>query len=149
MENKGVFTKSLAIAGSVFAWFPLIMPVVFSLGSVVARGVFRFDYLMPAELFPVALLGGCLLLWGALRARMHQRLIGPALGAAFGLLVLGQVVAVYSGLASGEIEPTGFWWGVVLTSVVLYIFSLVVMGLGGLLLLRDLFKPSRLPVRSF
>jgi peptidoglycan/LPS O-acetylase OafA/YrhL len=97
-----------------------------------------FDYLMPAELFPLALAGGCLLIWAALRARSRR-----GLGIAAGLLVVGQVLAVVTGLASGETEPAGWQWALVLASIAGYSLALVVVGVGGLLLLRDLFKPPQ------
>ena len=96
---------------------------------------------MPAELFPVALVGGGLLIWAALRARSRRRIIGWGLGVAVGSLVGGQALAVVTGLASGETEPTGWWWALVLTSIVVYALALVVIGVGGVMLLRDLFKP--------
>jgi hypothetical protein len=110
--------------------------------------MFRFDYLMPAELFPVALAGGLLLIWAALRARSRQRLIGWGLVIAAGLLVGGQALAVVTGLASGETEPVGLWWALVLASLVIYTLALVDMGVGGVLLLRDLFRTSRSPTES-
>ena len=67
-EKRGVFTKILAIAGTVLVWIPLLAPVLFSMIFSVKSGMFRMDYLMPAELFYFALLGGVLLLWAALRA---------------------------------------------------------------------------------
>jgi hypothetical protein len=59
------------------------------------------------------------------------------------LLVGGQVLAVVTGLASGEAEPAGGRWTVVLASIVVYSLALVAMGVGGVLLLRDLFKARR------
>jgi hypothetical protein len=97
---------------------------------------------VPAELFPAALAGGGLLLWAALRARSRRRLIGWGLGIAVGLLVGGQVLAVVTGLASGEAGPAG-WWTIVLASIVAYSLAVVAMGVGGVLLLRDLFKARR------
>ena len=143
MQEKGVFTKVLAIAGTALVWFPLLVPVVFSAVVLMKDHSFRFDYLMPAELFPAALIGGGLLLWAALRARSRRGLIGGGFGIAAGLLVGGQVLAVVTGLASGETEPTGGWWMLVLASILLYALALVVMGIGGALLLRDLFTPSK------
>jgi hypothetical protein len=54
------FTKFLAIAGAVLVWFPLLAPVLFWIPRLVRGGmfIFRFDYLIPAELFPFTLLGG-------------------------------------------------------------------------------------------
>jgi hypothetical protein len=148
MEKKGVLTKILAIVGTVLVWFPILAPVLLSVAVIIKERMFRFDYLMPAELFPAALVGGGLLIWAALRARSRRRLIGWGLGIAVGLLVGGQVLAVVTGLASGETEPTGWWWALVLASIVVYSLALVVIGVGGVLLLRDLFKPPRSPTGS-
>lgn len=95
---------------------------------------------MPAELCPVALIGGGLLLWAAVRARLHRKLIGWGIGSAAGLLVGGQTLAIGTGLASGAIEPAGVWWALALASILGYAVALVVVGGGGVLLLRDLFR---------
>ena len=84
-------------------------------------------------------IGGGLLFWAALRARSHHRLVGWGLGIAAGLLVGGQVLAVATGLASGETEPAGWQWALVLASIAAYSLTLIVVGVGGVLLLRDLF----------
>lgn len=144
MEKKGVLTKNLAIAGTVLVWIPVLAPVLFSAARLIQGRIFLFDYLMPAELFPIALMGGGLLLWGALRARKQRKLIGWGLAIAVGLLVGSQVLAVVTGLASGETEPTGWRWALVLGSIIAYALALVGIGVGGILLLRDLFKPAQL-----
>ena len=144
MGKRGALTKILAVTGTVLVWLPILAPVLLSLALLISKHIFRFDYLMPAELFPVALAGGGLLIWAALRAHSRQRLIGWGLGIAAGLLVGGQVLAVVTGLASGETEPAGWRWMLVLASLVFYSLALVAMGAGGVLLLRDLFKPPRL-----
>ena len=143
MKNKGTFTKILAIMGTVLIWFPLLAPVLLSLILSISRGRFRIDYLMPAELFPFALAGGLLLLWAAIRARSQRGLIGWGLGIAAGLLVGGQALAVATGLASGETEATGWQWALVLGSLIAYILALIAVGVGGVLLLRTLYKPKK------
>jgi peptidoglycan/LPS O-acetylase OafA/YrhL len=148
MAKKGVLTKTLAIVGTVLVWFPILAPILFSVLALTIERMFRFDYLMPAELFPAALIGGGLLLWAALRARSRRRLIGWGLGIAVGLLVGGQALAVVTGLASGETEPAGWWFALVLASIAAYSLALVAMGVGGALLLRDLFKARRSPTEG-
>jgi hypothetical protein len=137
IRKLGFLTKTLAIIGNLLVWLPILAPVF----------IFRFDYLIPAELFPIPLVGSLLLLWGARRARMYQKLIG--MGIVFTILILigGQVIASITGLASGEIEPTGWPWALVLGSIMFYILALVVIGIGGLLLLRDsFFLPQKEPI---
>ncbi len=133
-------TKALALVGTVLAWLPILATIVFSIIGTIAQGAFRFDYLMPAELFPLALIGGGLLLWAALRARSRQGLVGWGLGVAAALLVAGQILAVVTGLASGNAEPGGWTWAVVIGSLVVYTLAVIEMGVAGTLLLGDLFR---------
>ncbi len=95
---------------------------------------------MPAELFPIAMLGGGMLLWAALRARSRRGLIGWGLVIAVGMLFGGQALAVITGLASGETEPTPWLMALVLVPIGIYVLALVAVGIGGVLLVRDLFK---------
>jgi hypothetical protein len=142
MGKKDVVTKILAITGTVLVWFPILAPVFFSVIAFIDMRIFRFDYLMPAELFPVALVGGGLLFWASVRAHSRRRLVGWGLVIAVGLLVGSQALAVITGLASGRIEPSGWQWVLVLILLSGYSLTLVATGIGGVLLLRDLFKPS-------
>ena len=143
MVNKVSLTKILAVVGTILVWFPILAPALLSVALAIRERIFRFDYLMPAELFLVALIGGCLLIWAALRAHSHQRIIGSGLGIAVCLLVGSQVVALVTGLASGQVESVGWWRALVLTLLIAYSLALGVSGFGGLLLLRDLFKMHR------
>jgi hypothetical protein len=140
MEKKDGFTKILAILGTILIWFPILAPFILGTGSLIRSGMFRFDYLMPAELFPSALLGGISLFWAAMRARSYHKLIGWGLVIAVGMLFGGQGLAVVTGLASGETEPTPLLIGLVLTPIIIYALLLAAVGVGGILLVRDLFK---------
>ena len=62
------------------------------------------------------------------------------LGFAAGLLVGSQLLAVVTGLASSEAEPAGLMRVLVLAMIGGYSLALIVIGVGGALLLRDLFK---------
>lgn len=143
MENKSTLTKGLAIVGAVLAWFPLLAPVLLSMIFFIAEGEFRFDYLMPAELFPFALAGSLLLLWAAIRARARLKPIAWGLGIAVGMWVGGQALAVVTGLASGETEPAGVPWALVLGLLIAFTLALIAVGVGGIMLLIDLFKTKK------
>ncbi len=146
MSKKDVFTKTLATAGTVLVWLPILAPVLLAVTVSVRAHVSllsHLDYLMPAELFPVALVGGGLLLWAALRTRVRRRLVAGSLAGAVILLVGSQAVAVVTGLASGRTEPTGWQWALVLALLALFVLALIAMGVGGVLLLRDFFKTAR------
>lgn len=140
MEKKDGFTKILAIFGTVLMWFPVLAPIILAVGSLILAGMFRFDYLMPAELFPSALFGGAMLLWAAVRAHSHRGLIGWGLAVAVGMLFGGQALAVVTGLASGETEPTAWLMALVLVPIGIYALSLVAVGVGGVQLVRDLYR---------
>jgi hypothetical protein len=141
MDKKSRLTKMLAILGTSLVWLTVLSPVVFWLGFSLRRGVIdleHFDYLLPAELFLVALVGGGLLVWAALRAGRRLKLIVACLGVAILALVGGQALAVVSGLATGEKPTGGGEWALVMGSLVMYILALAGMGVGGMLLVREL-----------
>lgn len=138
--KKDALAKSLAIFGVLFVWFPLLAPVIFGLLSLAADHRFRFDYLMPAELFPVGFLGGLLLVWAARRSGVKQKLIGWGLVIAIASLVLNEVLAVGTGLASGEMEPEGFWFLLLNATLVIFWLAMILTGIGGVLLVNQLFK---------
>lgn len=143
MEKKDTFTKVLAIVGAVLVWIPLLAPVLFSAIRLIQVGDFLFDYLMPAEMFPLALVGSGLLLWAAFRARSRRGLIGWGLVVAVAFLVGGQAFAVATGLASGAREATGWLFAVAIGAILIFVLALVVVGIGGILLTSDLFKEVR------
>lgn len=143
MQSKNSLTNLLAIFGTLLVWFPTLLPVLVAALSLIEGGDLRFDYLLPAEYFPIALLGGLLLIWAAWRAHLRLRWISWSLAAALGFPVFGQVVASLSGLASGETEPVGLWWNVVLAAFAGFFIALLFLGAGGILLLRDLYRQQQ------
>lgn len=144
MKEKNIFTKMLAIIGTILVWLPIFVPIFFSIVSIFSDRVFRFDYLMPAELFLLVLVGGFLLFWAGGRAHEKRGLIGWGLGLAVGLLVGSQALAVVTGLANGETQPGGWQWVLVLGMLAGYIFAVMAVGIGGVRLWRDIFKGPRL-----
>jgi MFS family permease len=150
MAKKNVFTKILAIAGTVLVWFPITAPILLliprlirGLSSGFGLGHLNFDYLMPAELFPSFLVGAGLLLWAAIRERSQINIIAWTIGLSILFPVLGSVIATVTGLASGATEPTGWQWALVLAALGLFYLTMMLTGVGGILLLRDLFKRLR------
>lgn len=142
MKNNSLPTSILAILGTMLVFFPLLTPVVVSVARLIEARRFLFDYLMPAEFFPLVLIGGFLLMLAAIRTRKYRGLIGWGLGGAVVLLAGSQGLAVVTGLASGRTTPGGWQWALVLAGLVAYILAVIVTGIGGVLLLRDLFKPQ-------
>ena len=144
MRQISLVSKILAFAGCLLVWLTILSPLLFGAADVIVnRGRFHLDYLMPAEFFPVALVGGGLLFFSAWRARSQRGLIGWGLGAALTALVASQGLAVVTGLASGETQPADLWWVLVFVLLVIYILALIVVGLGGFFLVRNLFTVKR------
>jgi len=75
MGNKDSCTKILAILGSILVWLRLLAPFIFGIASLIGDGMFRFDFLMPAELLPMELAGAGMLIWAAFRSRRYWKLI--------------------------------------------------------------------------
>jgi hypothetical protein len=142
MTTRDTLTKFLAGAGTLLAWLPIVAPLVLAVGAYVTRGRFLLDYLMPAELFPIALIGGGALLWAALRAQEYGAWIGRSLAVAIGLLFASQGLAEVTGLASGETAIGGWQWLLVLAMLAGYVLALAATGVGGILLLRDQLRRS-------
>ena len=143
MDKKNIFTRILAGIGLLLVWLPIVAPILLSAMALFTTQRFLFDYLMPAELFPLALGGGALLIWAALRAHRHLRLICWGFGLAVVCLAGGQGLAIVTGLASGKIGPSGWPWGMVLASLAIYSAGVILMGIGGAALLVELAKTNR------
>jgi hypothetical protein len=133
-----VFVKVVTVVGTVLVWLTVLSPAALAAVGLASDRVLRFDFLLPAELCPVALAGGGLLLWVALRTHSRRWLIGGGLAVAVAMLAGGMALASVTGLASGDIEPTGWQWAVVTASLAGYVLALAAVGVGGVLLLRDL-----------
>jgi hypothetical protein len=147
MENKGTLIKVLAVAGTIFVWLPILAPILFGVISLIADGIFRFDYLMPAELGLFAFGGGILVLVAAIRARLHRKLIDWSLGIALVMMAGIMVIPVLTGLADGSTPIGGWEWMLMLGILAAYTLAVVAIGVGGILLLRDLFKHGPLAAR--
>ncbi len=135
--KKTTLTKILAITGTLLSSLSIVAPFFFSTIFLFRSGRFHFDYLMPAELFPLVLVGGGLLLWAAIRAHSQVKLIGWSFGLAIFLLFASQALAVATGLASGEIENTSPWMAVVMGGITGYTLMVFLLAIGGFLLIRN------------
>lgn len=146
MQKKNVLTKVLAIAGTILVWFPILAPILLAIGFLIAEGRFLFDYLMPMELFMFAIVGSGLLLWATLRAHSRVKLVAWGIGIAACMFIGIQWFAEVTGMASGETEPVAWMWRIVITSLVVFVLSIILVGTGGALLLKDLFKRKLSPL---
>jgi len=125
MEKKSGLTIFLAIAATVLLWFPLAVMVLLAALHLARSGQLMADYLIPGELFFVVLAGAALLLWAVLRSKiLHKPVIWGCI-LAVALLVLGQGLAVVTGLATGANEFAG--WRAALVSGLLILYDLAVL----------------------
>jgi hypothetical protein len=145
MERKDDLTKILAVAGTVLVWFPILAPLAIAVVLFTVERRLLVDYLMPMELFPFLLAGSGLLLWAASRAHSHLKWVAGGLGTAILMFFGVQGFAEISGLASGRTEPVGWIFGIAIAGLVLYTIGVLLVGTGGALLLRDLFR-KKFPV---
>lgn len=99
VDSRLSVNKVLTVIGSMFVWTPLIFPLVLSVIKLIESGVFLFDFLMPAEMFPLFLSGAVLLFWVSLRTKYYVKHIGFGLLSAVVFLFGGQGLAVLTGLA--------------------------------------------------
>lgn len=142
MEKKNTLTKILAIMGTVLVWFPILVAVILSIAHLIRSGQFLFDFLIPAEIFYVILIGGALLIWAAVRAKTYRAWIIWSLVGAVVCLVASQGLAMVTGIASGARATEGFWWIMVMVLMGLVIVAEIIEGIGGILLTRKLFTPD-------
>lgn len=142
MEKGRTLTRILGIGGTVLAWFPIAAPILLTIGFLIATGSLRFDYLMPAELAFSALLGAALLFWAAMRAHVRPWWVAITLAVAVVGLLGSQGLAVVTGLAHGDTEPVGWPFAGVLSLLGLYTLAVIGLGVLGILLLRDLYRPG-------
>ncbi len=144
LKKNNLFTKILVVLGNILLWIPILFPFIFLIAAFVQKGSFLFDFLIPAEMFPSTLLGGGLLFWASLRTKTRCRYIGWGTGLALIMLFGSQVIANEGGLASGGAELGGGIWVIAFGMIILYDLALVLTGINGILLMRDLMRDSRL-----
>ena len=140
-------TKGLAIAGTVFVFLPIVLPIFFGLTRIVRGARFILDWLMPAELLPLVLIGAALLTWAALRAKMFRRWIILSIVIGLLLLGIGLTYATVTGMADGSVNPTTGMKVFAYGCVMLFDVGVLLTGIGGVLLLRRLYRHT-LPVES-
>lgn len=131
-------TKVAATVGTIMLWFPILAPVLLTGIVLVSKRVFLFDYLMPAELFPIALIGAGLLFWAASQAHFPKKLIGWGICVAALSLLSGQVFAMVTGAVSGAMNT----WQLIFIygTIALYTVSILVIGTLGVQLLQKIFR---------
>jgi hypothetical protein len=143
MNKKGVLTKILAIAGTVLVWLPIAAPLILAVASLILDQRFRLDYLMPAELFPMIIVGAALLLWAAIRAHAYIKGLVWSFVSSAALILICQGTAEITGLASGRTDANGWQYMLVVGLLIGFILAVIVLGVVGSLLVRFLYTQER------
>lgn len=140
MKVGNVLIKVFALAGVILVWIPLIFTLLTATIGSIANRKLLFDYLMPAELFPLALSGTLLLLLAAMLTHAYRKPI--CLGAAAAVLfLLGSLtLAKVTGLASGSDDPAGWAMISAIVLINLYSISIVVIGTIGILINKAVYR---------
>lgn len=141
MENEYSINKTLALTGAIMVWLPLLAPIILCLTLLARTGIFSFDYLLPAELFFIELAGCGLLIAAAHRAQSQQLLITSGFVAALVFLSLTQVYAISTSMnLLPFLAASGMRNSLITGGIVAYELTLVIVGIGGILLSIKVFK---------
>ncbi len=137
---KPKLARFLTLLGDAVLWIPILLSIAAAIIGSAAEKRFLFDYLLPAELFPVAAFGAIILIIGAYLSRRLYKFICATslLMAAF--LAAGQLTAVLTGLASGETAAEGAVFNLVLALIAAYSLLLLINCVAGLRLAISLCK---------
>ena len=137
-------TKMLSIVATVLIWVPLLATLIISLIVSILDQKVRFDALMPAELGLFSLVGGVLLLWTTLRIKDNPKAIIITLALMIMMLIGGQAIAVFSGLATGEKTHTDWVYYLVTGMFTFYTILLIHLAILSISVCRKVFrfKPS-------
>lgn len=136
--KKILFTRNLAVFGTLLVWIPILLPIVLSVIGLVSGKSFNFDFLMPAELFLVILPGAILLIVTSFLVKSNRTPILISSGITLLSLIAGPLIAVLTGLDSGETEPTSPAYLIVTAIFGVYNFSVIALGISGISLIRKI-----------
>ncbi len=144
MKNKGTLTKVLAVAGTVLLGLPFLLLLVLTVAAFFSSGgKFLFDYMLPAEVLPVVLGGGVLLLWAAFRSKLYLKPLAWILGLSLLSLAACQGIAMISGLADGSREASGPIFYLVIALLLLYDVGVLTSMILGIALTRKVFAKAQ------
>jgi hypothetical protein len=136
MKNKSLISKIIAITGTILVWIPIIAPVLLTIIFLIIKGRFAFDFLMPMELIFLVIIGAILLIISSIIMKFKWKIIGISLGTIISIFILGQFIAEITGIASGETEMTSTLYFIMITFVIIYIISLIILGISGITLVK-------------
>jgi hypothetical protein len=124
-----------AVIGTILIWLPVIFMLITGIIGSLRANQFLMDYLLPAELFFVEVIGCILLIIASLLANIMKKIIIIMSIVIVVVLPACQLIAVVSGMASGAMTPDGLIWYLVLGLLFIYDILIVVIGILGIRLI--------------
>jgi len=144
MKEKTVYSKVLALGGTILVWLPILFMLFTGLVGSIQSKRLLCDYMLPAELFPVVLAGAGGFVWAALRERVFIKPTAWTTGSALFLLFGCQGLAVIGGLANGrvQVEDAPGLTAIVTAMLIGYDLCVILLGYWGIRLCKRVFIRS-------
>lgn len=137
MSTKPFWPKVMALGGTLMVLAPLAFTLLLGIIHLLSSKFLMFDYLLPAELYPLVFIGGLMLIAVAFWQKLERKLIGVSLGVATLALLL--VIAIgLAGLEPKAGQPVSFQMIIIYLLLTVYTGALVALGWGGFKLFRQL-----------
>jgi hypothetical protein len=142
MKSKTLWSKILAIAGTVLVWLPILFMLITGVAGSIMEGRILCDYLIPAEVGFLVISGAGLLLVAAILAGKYVKHIAWTIGIGAVLVIGCMAITLFTGLAHGDVQPEQIpiAWGFALGMIITYDVAVAVLGIFGILLIRALFR---------
>ncbi len=145
MGKKLVLSKILAITATVLLLFPILFMLFTGIVGSIQRGQLMVDYMLPAELGILVIIGAACLLVASILAKKYVKCVVWTLVATVVMILGCTGLAAASGLASGRVSETEVpgIMAVVLGALVAYDVAVTLLGVLGILLTVALFKKAK------
>ncbi|MBO8160755.1 MAG: hypothetical protein H0Z24_03885 [Thermosipho sp. (in: Bacteria)] len=121
--NKNKVYTGLSYIFSIISTFPIIVPVFLTMVVLITKGMFLYDYMMPAELFLFTILGGfgvLLIGWINKQSMKKLKLLLIFLILSIINFLTAMAYSILTGLAHGDTEPVGIHFIMIVIFVILW-----------------------------
>lgn len=139
MKIKTFLIKIFVVLGMISVFFPIFFSLLTGIIGTIRDKAFRFDFLIPLELFIFIILGGVLLTYVAYKQRKRFGLTLTELISAVVTLALSQLIAVVSGLAADKSGKPAYIWAIIAILIISYWVCCIGLIISGIRLAREIF----------
>lgn len=120
-------SKPAGVVGTILLMIPLLIMIISSVAAAINNQELRIDYLLPAEMSGFVIAGSVLILFMAYQQRQAFWQLFVLVFIMLALLVLGQITAEVTGLATGVIGTESLWYQLVIAVFLIYDFLYLIM----------------------